>query len=927
MKDSLFPFQRRAVAELRKLTAMALRNYRDAQIPQVISLQAPTGAGKTIIMAAFVEEVYFGSDQFVEQPEAIFVWLSDSPSLNAQSREKFQLRSSKLRFGQCVTIEDTSFDMEMLEDGQIYFLNTQKLGKAGNLSKHGDRRQYTIWETLENTAKKKSDRLYFIIDEAHRGMQGTEAGKATSIMQRFLKGSRSLGLSPMPVVIGVSATADRFNQLVGNTTSTLNKHVISPNEVRGSGLLKDRIIITHPENPEKHDDMAILQAATDEWIAKCAHWNQYCYEQHYAQVNPVFVVQVLAGSGKDPSATNLEDVVAKIEERLGRAFHEYEIVHTFGSTPTLNLNNLPVHYIEPSDIAADKRIQVVLFKENLSTGWDCPRAETMMSFRHAEDATYIAQLLGRMIRTPMQSHIQVDDYLNDVRLFLPYFNKSTVQAVIDELQNAEGGELPTVIDEDMIERPSFASWSIYPPRRKDDTPVPGQVELTGFDRLPPLENGGTSPTGQAAGDGLKQSEPQQNPTPLYSVPQKPAQAEQDAPDIRADQIVIPGVEIDRVKITKFINSMGLLTYMVRSVKVNSYLKSLLSLASLLTQSGIFPGAAKEMRNDVTDMIRSYIEELRGMGRYEELSAQVLSLKLTSQIFDPFGEFLDNGKTYDIFSTSETDLDRQLRIADAKLGGYGFPNIYGKSFYDENDPSAFKIDCILFAADEDCMERLSKYSEREFHRLNDQYRKYIVGKSEQWKKQYSDIIADGDAVSEHNFSLPENIYVRPDEEGREYTDHLFVDDTTGTAKIKLNKWESGLLEEESKRSNFACWLRNTSKAKWALCIPYEIDGETKAMYPDFLIVRYDAQLEYIIDILEPHSDSYKDNLGKAKGLARYAEAEPRIGRVQLIRQKSVAGKSRFIRLDLSHGAVRKKVLKAINTDELDHIFETDGFFTQ
>lgn len=387
MKDKLFPFQRQAVTELRKLAAMALRNYRDAQIPQVISLQAPTGAGKTIIMAAFVEEVYFGNEQFVEQPNAIFVWLSDSPSLNAQSKEKFQLRSSKLRFGQCVTIEDASFDMEMLEDGQIYFLNTQKLGKAGNLSKHGDKRQYTIWETLENTAKKKSDRLYFIIDEAHRGMQGTEAGKATSIMQRFLKGSRILGLSPMPVVIGVSATAERFNQLVGNISCTLNKYVISPNEVRGSGLLKDRIIITHPENPEKNDDMAILQAATDEWKNKCAHWYQYCYEQHYAQVNPVFVVQVLAGNGKVPSATSLEDVIAKIEERLGRPFQEYGIVHTFGSTPTLNINGLPVHYVEPSDIASDKRIQVVLFKENLSTGWDCPRAETMMSFRHAEDAT------------------------------------------------------------------------------------------------------------------------------------------------------------------------------------------------------------------------------------------------------------------------------------------------------------------------------------------------------------------------------------------------------------------------------------------------------------------------------------------------------------------------------------------------------------
>ena len=55
----------------------------------------------------------------------------------------------------------------------------------------------------------------------------------------------------------------------------------------------------------------------------------------------------------------------------------------------------------------DRNIKVVFFKENLSTGWDCPRAETMMSFRRATDSTYIAQLLGRMIRTPMQMRITV----------------------------------------------------------------------------------------------------------------------------------------------------------------------------------------------------------------------------------------------------------------------------------------------------------------------------------------------------------------------------------------------------------------------------------------------------------------------------------------------------------------------------------------
>ena len=89
------------------------------------------------------------------------------------------------------------------------------------------------------------------------------------------------------------------------------------------------------------------------------------------------------------------------------------------------------------DIADNKKIRVVFFKENLSTGWDCPRAETMMSFRHAQDATYIAQLLGRMIRTPLQRHIDVDETLNEVRLFLPHFNKDNVESVMKALQDED----------------------------------------------------------------------------------------------------------------------------------------------------------------------------------------------------------------------------------------------------------------------------------------------------------------------------------------------------------------------------------------------------------------------------------------------------------------------------------------------------------
>lgn len=938
MKDELFPFQKTAVGNLRKLTSVALRNYRDIHVPQVISLQAPTGAGKTIIMAEFVEEVYFGSGQssvqFVEQPEAIFVWLSDSPALNEQSKQKFQLRADRLRFGQCITIEEKSFDMEMLEDGNIYFLNTQKLGKSGNLSKHGDRRQYTIWETLENTAREKSDHLYFIIDEAHRGMQGKDAGTATSIMQRFLKGSPSLKLSPMPVVIGVSATADRFNQLVGNTTSGLNKCIITANEVRSSGLLKDRILITYPTDPKKNNDMAVLQAATEEWMKKCVHWNQYCYEQHYAQVNPVFVIQVLAGHGKVLSDTNLEDVIAKVEEKLGSRFKEHEVVHTFGSSASLTVNGLPIHHVDPSDITTDKRIRVVLFKENLSTGWDCPRAETMMSFRHAEDATYIAQLLGRMIRTPLQSHIRVDDYLNDVRLYLPYFNQATVKSVVDELQNTEGGEIPTVIDEEALENQVYVTLTVHPAKKKDNTPIPGQTVISDIgggstmsvtSGQPLTEDHGQIENGKQPEpvEPVRQPYPQQEPTPM--LPLRPRTAADPALEqsVQVEQMSIPSAaEFDREKIIKYINEQGLLTYMVRSTTINSYLNSLLNLAALLTRYAIFPSAVDEISDEVTDMIRTYAEGLRQSRKYDDLASQVLSLKLSVRVFDVFGETLGGG-SYSAITMSESDLDRQLRNADATMGGFGFQNRYGTRFYDEDDPTAFKIDCILFAADQECLEQLSRYAEKKFHALNDQYRRQVVKKSDQCKREYSDIIANGDAVSKLIFSLPESITVRKDDGGKEYRDHLYVGDD-GLTVIKLNNWESGVLEEEAKRPDFVCWLRNPSRARWALCIPYELDGEAKPMYPDFLIVRKDERLDYVIDVLEPHGGQFADNLGKAKGLAQYAEDEPSIGRVQLIREiKGVGGKSKFKRLDFSKGSVRQKVLKAINIDELDHIFDKYG----
>ncbi len=952
MKAELFSFQKRALRELRMKSAEAIYRYGRTHSNQVISFTAPTGAGKTIIMAALIESIFFGDEEclFSEKPETIIVWLSDSPELNEQSKDKIDLKADKIRLGQCVTVKDDSFDQEMFDDGHIYFLNTQKLGKSSNLTKHTDNRQYTIWETLANTAREKSDRLYFIIDEAHRGMKGSEAGKATTIMQKFLKGSPEDGIEAMPVVIGMSATSARFNTLVQGIASDTQYVVVTTEEVRSSGLLKDRIVISYPEKNSGDKDMAVLQAAADEWKNKWDHWYQYCYELHRAHVNPILVIQVENAASSAISKTGLDDCLQNIEEKTGIRFEEGEVVHTFVDANNVTVNGLNVPYVAPSEIAGDKRIRIVFFKESLSTGWDCPRAETMMSFRHATDATYIAQLLGRMIRTPLQMRIMADETLNDVHLYLPYFNSETVKEVVGELQNAEGGNIPADIQKEELgsDKPYF--WSIRPNTTsggiKQRSLSPDQRSLfdNSGDNKPSTGNDGAINTGAIpAGNTYAQSSvptvqeqhdgkvPKTDPgqTTLIDTGNPYAATATTAQEgsEKSDATFIGN--IDREGVVKAINDLGLLTYDIRKVRVNdNYLLSLYSLARLLVQSGKYPEAKENVFDKIMDMIRENVADLKRRGVYDEMSRNIREFKMNNLFCDPFGKKVER-ENEDITQYSMSSTDREIdgifRKAETKLGKEGVGNKYVERYCDVDDPSIYKIDVILYASDDECYKKLLSYAESAFHDMNDQYRRKIAGLDEKFTKQYDRIISDGDTVSKHNFRLPEIIQPYDVNSGKIYYDHLFVDDS-GKARIDLNGWEDAVIAEERARNDYVCWLRNTSRAKWSLCIPYEMKGEKKASYPDFLIVRKDSDGKYVVDILEPHNPNMIDNIYKARGFAEYAKQNLSVGRIQLIRVgKDAIGKKRFMRLDMAKSAVREEVLRARTNEELDHIFEKDGFF--
>ena len=225
-------------------------------------------------------------------------------------------------------------------------------------------------------------------------------------------------------------------------------------------------------------------------------------------------------------------------------------------------------------------------------------------------------------------------------------------------------------------------------------------------------------------------------------------------------------------IVKAVNDMGLLTYNIRTIRNNDYFKSLLSVAHFLTQSFIYHQAVEVVTEEICNLIHSYIEDLKNSNKYEELKRKAKEFKLSAQIFDVFGRTVENRIGQNMFVTTDTDLDRQFSIAEAKLKSDGIAIAYLRKFCVDYDfINDYKINVILFVANNECMEKLEKYSKKRFHELNDEYRRRIAKSSARTKREYDRIVSDGDKISEHNFTLPETISVTTDGDGKEYSNHL------------------------------------------------------------------------------------------------------------------------------------------------------------
>ena len=320
---------------------------------QVITVKAPTGAGKTIILIKYV-------DEFLKNTagNTAFVWLCPGKgNLEEQSKARMEEVTPHIDTRNLMYSMMAGF-----EPGSVTFINWELVTKRGNTALKDSERSNHFEKIAE--AHKDGTEFVVIIDEEH--LNNTK--KADDVINAFAAKN----------IIRVSATA--------NKVPHQEYYEISEEDVINAGLITKAIYVNEgvDDSKEIQDDYEYLLDLADEKRKAIAK----AYEKEDVNVRPLVLIQFPMGQ---------PETIKAVEEKLAGMGYTYDngMVNIWMSDEKIVSDDL-------TDL--DGSPSFLLMKQAISTGWDCPRAKILVKLREGGSEDFQIQTIGRIRRMPEGKH-------------------------------------------------------------------------------------------------------------------------------------------------------------------------------------------------------------------------------------------------------------------------------------------------------------------------------------------------------------------------------------------------------------------------------------------------------------------------------------------------------------------------------------------
>lgn len=987
MRFELKDFQEEAVGQLLD-DFRTMREMRDAGMLPSACLSAPTGSGKTVMSAAVIEALFYGSDVFncEPDPEAMVLWLSDSPTLNEQTKTRFEEASDELApFGDqyLETIgPDFCAGHAQLEPRRVYFLNQQMLSTGNSLvtpnEKNGGR---LFWDVLENTVS--ADRhLVLFIDEAHRGFGGktSKPGTVATIYQKLVSGVDGHH-SPMPMVVGVSATPDRFiAAMVKLGRTCLPPVAVDPKAVQDSGLLKDTIVLRVPEDGETAVEHLYLGEACRQFALSCRMWEDYCSEQGIQPVRPLMVVQVKDGTSASRLHNLCEQVIDATRESHLRKSTSF--ANVFGEHQTIDAGGgYIIPYMEPETVQSHSQIRVLFAKEAISNGWDCPRAEVIYSERHRRDPTYIAQLIGRMVRTPLARRIDAEPSLNSAFCYLPDFDPQAAQSVVDYLTgkkdefsgtcakeiiiNAVPTQAPAALDAQemkLLEERKYEQLrqeeeanrlrrreAYRAEKTKKAEAVETQQDSLGIAAGIPIasdSNMGIAPicmtdSQEPGGESaIGQTEPAMTdeqvsrklclPEPMTDQQMREQAKREAETDCYSSFSKEEMAEIRRayesIPVQRIHN------------KPRNKFKALLDVTTFLAETGIDPAADDMVEKDFCIDLDAEIEKHHE--EYQLAADQIASTDVRVIVIDRrHADSAGRGVTarIDAVDTDSIGLRAAAKEADktSAFGSGKLTEAYRRHLAKKNGDGEDEANLVLAAAarTRSVVDAMAKRAADRRDGLLKKHRMDRDGMTDMERSQYDALLEASDINAPKPLEWPSGQMPASSDWPR-FKRHILQDQAAkdGTCPLNLNDLEQFVVHTEmgrTGRSERVAFYRNPADRRpSSFGVPFKrTDGSIGMVKPDFIFFGRDGSHALRPLIVDPHGDFLADSVGKLKGYVAYLRDNPDIF-LSVISVSGPDGNGECRYLDLKDPATQEAVLayngadaKALYTGEQSYEYGT------